>query len=56
MNAIVLTPFDLTMASLLVLASAGLSLALALGIQRPLLIAAARMVVQLLLVALSLRG
>ncbi|GAA0491819.1 ABC transporter permease [Pigmentiphaga sp. GD03639] len=55
MSPISLTPMELAMAAVLVLASAALSLRLALGIQRPLLVAAARMVVQLVLVGLFLR-
>jgi len=54
-GAIVLTPGDLALAALLVLASAALSMLLALRLQRPLLIAAARMVVQLLLVGFFLQ-
>ena len=49
------SPADLTVAALLVVASAALSIALSLGVQRPLLIAAARMVLQLVLVGLILR-
>jgi putative ABC transport system permease protein len=48
--------FELIVAAMLVLASAGLSLALKLGIHRSMLIAAARMVVQLLVVGLLLRS
>jgi putative ABC transport system permease protein len=47
---------DLALASLLVLLNAGISIALQLGIERRLLIAAARTVVQLLLVGLVLRA
>ena len=50
------TTLELIVAAILVLASAGLSLVLKLGIHRSLLIAAARMVVQLLLVGLLLRS
>ena len=50
-----LTPADLLVASLLVLFSAGLSLALSLRVHRSLLLAAVRMVVQLLLVGFILR-
>lgn len=46
---------DLALAALLVLLNAGLSLALGLGVERRLLVAAGRMVVQLLLMALVLR-
>ncbi len=55
MTPIMLSPADLATAALLVVASAALSVALSLGIQRPLLVAAARMVVQLVLVGLILR-
>ena len=55
MMPIDLTPADLSIAALLVLASAGLSLGLSLGVHRPLLVAAVRMVVQLGLVGLLLR-
>jgi putative ABC transport system permease protein len=55
MNALPVTPFDLALAAVLVLACAGLSLLLSLGIQRTLLWSAVRMVVQLLLVGLVLR-
>lgn len=56
MNPILLTTSDLVMASLLIVAGAALSLALSLGIHRTLLIAAIRMVVQLLLVGFVLRA
>jgi len=52
---IVLSPWDLALASLFILLNAGLSLALRLGLERQLLIAAARMVLQLLLVGLVLK-
>jgi putative ABC transport system permease protein len=52
---VALSPLDLTVAGLLVAASAAASLVLALGIHRALLIAAIRMVAQLLLVGLALR-
>jgi putative ABC transport system permease protein len=55
MTPIALTPLDLTIAAGLVLLSAGLSLALSLRVHRSLLWAAARMVVQLLLVGYVLR-
>ncbi|UDL95972.1 iron export ABC transporter permease subunit FetB [Lichenihabitans sp. PAMC28606] len=55
MTPILLTPLDLAIASLLVLASAGLSMLLTLGVHRPLLIASTRMVVQLVLVGFVLR-
>lgn len=54
MNYIRLELFDILAAGLLVLANAGLSIALDLGIARKMLIAATRMVVQLLLVGLVL--
>lgn len=47
---------ELIVAAILVVASAGLSLALKLGIHRSMLISAARMVVQLLIVGLLLRS
>ncbi|MEI2418090.1 iron export ABC transporter permease subunit FetB [Orrella sp. JC864] len=53
-QALVLQPWDLAAAAVLLLASAALSLRLALGVQRPLLLATARMVAQLLLVGLIL--
>lgn len=46
---------DLVLASILVLANAGISMALGLGVARQMLIAAARMIVQLLLVGLILQ-
>ncbi|MCP5425975.1 MAG: iron export ABC transporter permease subunit FetB [Gammaproteobacteria bacterium] len=55
MNAIPLDAFDIVSASVLVLLSAALSLALQLGLQRQLLIATARMIVQLTLVGLVLK-
>lgn len=55
MTPIALSPTDLAAAALLVLASAAASLLLALGIHRALLVAAVRMVVQLLSVGLVLR-
>jgi putative ABC transport system permease protein len=51
-----LTPFDLALAALLVIASAGLARALRLGLSASLLVAGARMVVQLLLVGLVLKA
>ncbi len=56
MNPILLSTSDLVLASLLIVAGAGLSLAVSLGIHRTLLIAALRMVIQLLLVGLILRA
>lgn len=55
MTASILSPVDLAVAALLVVASAALSVALSLGVERPLLAAAARMVVQLILVGVVLR-
>lgn len=55
MSPIILSPLDLVLAALLVLASAGLSLVLSLGIHRALVWSAVRMIVQLLLVGLLLR-
>ncbi len=56
MNLVSLTATDLALAALLVLALGGLSLRLRLGLTRPLLVAAARTVVQLLLVGLVLKA
>ena len=53
---IALSPFDLALAAVLVLAVAGLSLRMGLGIERQLLLAAARTVLQLLLVGLVLKA
>jgi len=53
-SVIPLTPLDLALAGLLVLALAGLSLPLELGVAKQLLIAAARTCIQLLLVGLVL--
>lgn len=55
MNPILLSATDLAIAASLVVISAALSLALSLAVHRSLLISAARMVVQLLLVGLLLR-
>ncbi len=55
MNIIVLSPFDLALAALLVLALAVLSLPIGLDFSRQLLVAAARTTVQLLLVGLVLK-
>jgi putative ABC transport system permease protein len=52
---ILLGPFELTLAALLVLGSAGLAFALKLGLTTSLLVAGARMVAQLLLVGLILK-
>jgi len=54
-RVIALTPLDLALAALLVVALAGLSLRLRLGLESRLLIAAVRTTVQLLLVGLVLR-
>ncbi|KRT54213.1 ABC transporter permease [endosymbiont of Ridgeia piscesae] len=56
MELISLTPLDLSIAAILVLLTALLSQRLALGIERRLLIAAARTVVQLLLLGLVLKS
>jgi UDP-glucose/iron transport system permease protein len=56
MSAIPLTAFDLSLAALLVVALAGLSLRMRLGLEGRLLIAAARTAVQLLLIGLVLRA
>ena len=55
MNAIALSPLDLALAALLLVAEAGLSLLLGLGLHRQIGVAAVRMVVQLLLVGYALR-
>ncbi len=54
-GVILLSPFDLALGSLLILALAGLSMALRLGIERSLLISATRTTVQLLLIGLVLK-
>ncbi len=56
MNLVPLGALDLALAALLVLALGGLSLRLRLGLTRPLLVASARTVVQLLLVGLVLKA
>ena len=56
MNAIALTPLDLSLAALLVVILAGISFGMRLGLGRSLLIAAARTTVQLLLIGLVLRA
>jgi putative ABC transport system permease protein len=56
MGVIPLSPFDLALAALLVLALAGLSVRLRLGVGRQILIAALRTTVQLLLIGLVLRA
>jgi putative ABC transport system permease protein len=55
MNVIILTPLDLTIAALLVLALAGLAIFLHLGLGRRILIAAVRTTVQLLLIGFVLK-
>jgi len=54
-NAIVLQPGDLVIAAALLVLDGGLSVALGLGLHRAMLIAAARMAVQLLLIGVVLR-
>lgn len=56
MSMILLTPFDLALSALLVLALAGLSLVMRLGLSRQMIIAALRTAVQLLLVGLVLKA
>jgi putative ABC transport system permease protein len=56
MGVIPLTPFDLALAALLVLALAGLSLRLELGVSRQIVIAAIRTTLQLLLIGLVLHA
>ena len=55
MNVVALSPFDLAVAALLILALAGLSLRMHLGVERPLLLSAVRSTVQLLLIGLVLK-
>ncbi len=55
MTPVILTTAELMISAMLVLGSAALSIVLALGIQRQLLVAAVRMVLQLLIVGLFLR-
>lgn len=55
MNVVALSPLDLAIAALLVVALAALSLRAGLGIERTLLVSAARTVVQLLLIGLVLK-
>ncbi|HRF13352.1 MAG TPA: iron export ABC transporter permease subunit FetB, partial [Candidatus Accumulibacter phosphatis] len=55
MNVIALSPFDLTIAALLILALAGLSLRMQIGVERQLLISAVRSTVQLFLIGLVLK-
>lgn len=56
MSVIALSPFDLSIAALLILALAGLSLRLKLGVEKQLLWAAARSIIQLLLIGLVLKA
>lgn len=56
MNLVTLSPWDLTWAALAVLALAALSLREGLGVERPLLIAAARMAVQLIVIGYVLKA
>jgi len=56
MSMILLTPLDLALSALLVLALAGLSLSMRLGLARQVIIAAIRTTVQLLLVGLVLKA
>lgn len=53
---IALSPWDLALASLFLILNAGLSLLLRLGLERQLLIAALRMIVQLLLIGVVLKA
>ena len=55
MNVISLSPFDLSMAAILILALAGLSLILKLGLASRILVAATRTVAQLFLIGLVLK-
>lgn len=55
MNVIALSPFDLGIAALLIVALAGLSLRMHIGVERQLLVSAARSTVQLLLIGLLLK-
>lgn len=55
MNVIALTPFDLALAALLILLLAGLSWRMQLGMERRLLVAALRTVIQLSLIGLVLK-
>ncbi|MCW6512112.1 ABC transporter permease [Lichenifustis flavocetrariae] len=55
MTPVALSPADLAVAAMLVVASAALSLVLSLGVHRPLLVSAGRLVIQLVLVGLVLR-
>lgn len=55
MNVIALSPLDLGIAALLVLALSGLSLRIGLGLERTMLVSAVRTVVQLLLIGLVLK-
>ncbi len=55
MNTIALSPFDLSIAALLIIALAALSVRMQLGVERQLLVSAARSTVQLLLIGLVLK-
>lgn len=55
MNVIALTPLDLSLAALLLLALAGVSLQLSLGIEKKLILFSGRMIAQLLFIGLVLR-
>lgn len=55
MNVLALSPFDLAIAALLILVLAGLSRRLRIGVERPLLVSAARSTVQLFLIGLVLK-
>ncbi|HPT48743.1 MAG TPA: iron export ABC transporter permease subunit FetB [Accumulibacter sp.] len=55
MNVVALTPWDLAVAALLILALAGLSLRMRLGVEKQLLVSAARSTIQLLLIGLVLK-
>lgn len=54
-DVIALSPFDLGIAALLVIALGGLSLRMRIGVQRQLLVSAARSTIQLLLIGLVLK-
>lgn len=56
MNVIALSPADLSVAALLILVLAGLSRRMSLGVERQLLLAAARSTIQLLLIGLVLKA
>jgi putative ABC transport system permease protein len=56
MNVIALSPFDLGVAALLIVALGGLSLRMQLGVERQLLVSAARSTIQLFLIGLVLKA